>query len=676
MKDKDHMLHTLMGKKNTLILAGAMLCAAFCNAQEVEQVDSVLSADLDEVVVTSAGSTRRLGGAINGTYIGQKELFRAACCNLGESFTANPSVDVSYNDAATGAKQIKLLGLSGTYVQMLTENMPGFRGAAAPFALGYVPGTWMKGISVSKGAASVKNGYESITGQIDIEYLKPEAEKKINFNLYGDIQGRIEANADANFHLSNTLSTNVLAHYENRLSSHDGNHDGFLDMPKVQQGNFSNRWKLMTERYIMHAGVSFLKEGRNSGQTHHTVSHSGGHDMPLYKIEINTDRYEGYMKHAFILNPEKQMNIAVLANASLHKQDAIYGEKGYKGYGVNQKNLYAQLMYEATFGNNAISVGGSINHDYLKQDYLLGGEVNPLIKDAEKETTPGVYTQYTYTLGTKLTAMAGVRWDHSSLYGGFVTPRAHIKYQPVSWFSTRLSAGKGYRTVHALAENHNLLASGRTLLVENLGQEEAWNYGATTAFLIPLGEHVLKLNAEYYYTTFNNQAVIDYDADDSRIWIHDLQGKSRSHVFQVDANYTPVAGLDITAAYRLNDVKCTYGGVLTTKPLTSRYKALLSLSYKLQPLELWQFDATMQLNGGGRLPNDMGTYKAFEQLSAQVTRFFRHFDIYIGGENLTNFKQKNPIINASNPWTSSFEPTLVYGPVEGAMAYMGIRVKL
>ena len=342
----------------------------------------------------------------------------------------------------------------------------------------------------------------------------------------------------------------------------------------------------------------------------------------------------------------------------------------------NQKNLYAQLMYEATFGNNAISVGGCINHDYLKQDYLLGGEVNPLIKDAEKETTPGVYTQYTYTLGTKLTAMAGVRWDHSSLYGGFVTPRAHIKYQPVSWFSTRLSAGKGYRTVHALAENHNLLASGRTLLVENLGQEEAWNYGATTAFLIPLGEHVLKLNAEYYYTTFNNQAVIDYDADDSRIWIHDLQGKSRSHVFQVDANYTPVAGLDITAAYRLNDVKCTYGGVLTTKPLTSRYKALLSLSYKLQPLELWQFDATMQLNGGGRLPNDMGTYKAFEQLSAQVTRFFRHFDIYIGGENLTNFKQKNPIINASNPWTSSFEPTLVYGPVEGAMAYMGIRVKL
>ncbi|MDO4970631.1 MAG: TonB-dependent receptor [Bacteroidales bacterium] len=659
-------------KKLLLLVAGG-LSSVFCGAQEVALPDSSLSAGLDEVVVTSSASLRRLSGATNGVYITQKELFRAACCNLGESFTTNPSVDVNYNDAATGAKQIKLLGLSGTYVQMLTENMPGFRGAATPFALGYVSGTWMKGISVSKGAASVKNGYESITGQIDVEYLKPDDEKKVHINLYGDIQGRIEANADANFHLSNTLSTNVLAHYENRLSNHDGNHDGFVDMPKVQQGNFSNRWKLKSDSYIMHAGVSFLKEARNSGQTEHTMIQ---HDMPLYKIEINTDRYEGYMKHAFILNPEKQMNVAFLANASLHKQEAMYGARGYKGYDVNQKNLYAQLMYEATFGNNAISIGSSISHDYLKQAYQMGGEVNPLIKDVEKETVPGAYVQYTYTLGTKLTAMAGVRWDNSSLYGNFVTPRAHVKYQPVSWFSTRLSAGKGYRTVHALAENHNLLASGRQLFVENLGQEEAWNYGATTAFLIPLGERILKLNAEYYYTTFTNQAIIDYDSDASRIWIHDLLGKSRSHVFQVGANYVPLEGLDIMLAYRFNDVKCTYGGVLMTKPLTSRYKALLCMSYKLQPLELWQFDFTMQLNGGGRLPGDLGHYKAFEQMSAQVTRFFRYFDIYLGGENLTNFKQKNPIINASTPWSSLFEPTLVYGPVEGAMAYVGIRVKL
>lgn len=663
---------------NRLFLAvlASVIYSTYIYAQNQEPTDTVLSTSLDEVTVSSRLRTRRVAGAINGLQIGQDELFRAACCNLGESFTANPSVDVSYNDAATGTRQIKLLGLSGTYVQMLTENMPSFRGAAAPYALGYVPGTWMKSLSVSKGAASVKNGYESITGQIDLEYLKPDDEPKVNVNLYGDIQSRVEANADANFHLSNTLSTNVLAHYENRFGNHDGNKDGFLDMPQVTQYNFYNRWKLKTQRYIMHAGVAFLNENRNSGQTEHTVAHSGSGEHQLYKIGIKTDRYEGYMKHAFILNPEYQMNIAVMANGSLHTQNAVYGMAGYKGYDVNEKNAYAQLMYEATFGDHAISVGGSINHDYLNQTYQLGGEVNPQLKAIEKETTPGVYAQYTYSLGRKITAMAGIRWDHSSLYGGFVTPRAHLKYQPLDWFSVRLSAGKGYRTVHALAENNNLLASGRLLDIQKLGQEDAWNYGASAAFTIPVGERVLKLNAEYYYTKFNNQAVIDYETDATRIIIHDLQGNSYSHVFQVDAGYAPVAGLDITAAYRYNDVKCTYNGNLMTKPLTSRYKALLSVSYKLQPLELWQFDATLQLNGGGRLPNELGSYKAFEQLTAQVTRYFRYFDIYVGGENLTNHKQKNPIINAAMPWSSSFDPTLVYGPIEGAMAYMGIRIKL
>ena len=641
--------------------------------QNIASTDSIFKDEtLKEVnVVARKAGTSRLAGAVNGIGINKDELFKAACCNLGESFTTNPSVDVAYNDATTGARQIKLLGLSGTYVQMLTENLPNYRGAAIPYALGYVPGPWMKGIQVSKGSASVKNGYESITGQINVDYLQPEDEQKVEVNLFGDTKSRIEANADANVHLSDKWATEVLLHHENILKNHDDNGDGFYDMPGREQYNVQNRWVYKGDKYIFHGGLGALKEIRTSGQDE---EHSSSHEHELYRIKLHTNRYEGYMKHAFILNKEHGTNIAFMGSASMHQLDAQYGNKFYD---LNEKNLYNSLMFETNFSTqHNLSAGLSVNHDYLGQRTHTN----------EKETTPGVYAQYTYTLGTKLTAMAGARIDHSSLYGTFFTPRFHLKYSPIDAVSIRLSAGKGYRTVFGLAEYNYLLASGRELRIsDGLKQEEAWNYGVSTAFYIPLAGKTLKFNAEYYYTDFKNQAVVDYDSDSRYICIGNLDGKSYSHTFQIDASYPLLKGLEITAAYRLNDVKCTYGGILKEKPLTSKYKGLVTLSYKT-PLALWQFDATLQLNGGGRNPEPYQLadgspswdrrFHSFEQVSAQITRWFRHWSIYVGGENLTGFKQKTPIYGAGNPWGKDFEPTLVWGPVEGRMFYAGVRVEI
>ena len=655
------------------ILTSALLMLALKGYSHTDtaSLDSIFKdEELKEVkVVARKAGTSRLAGAVNGIAVNKDELFKAACCNLGESFTTNPSVDVAYNDATTGARQIKLLGLSGTYVQMLTENLPNFRGAAIPYALGYVPGPWMKGIQVSKGSASVKNGYESITGQINVDYLQPEDEQQVEVNLFGDTKSRIEANADANVHLSDKWATEILLHHENILKNHDDNGDGFYDMPGREQYNVLNRWVYKGKNYIFHGGLGALKEIRTSGQDTEHV-----HSDDIYRIKLHTNRYEGYMKHAFILNHEHGTNIAFMSSASMHQLDAQYGNKFYD---LNEKNLYGSLMFETNFSTqHNLSLGLSFNHDYLGQN--LGKN--------EKETTPGAYAQYTYTLGTKLTAMAGVRFDHSSLYGNFFTPRFHVKYSPIDAISIRLSAGKGYRTVFALAEYNYLLSSGRNLNIsKDLKQEEAWNYGLSTAFYIPMFGKTLKLNAEYYYTDFKNQAVVDYESDKDLISIYNLMGKSYSHTFQIDASYPLLKGLEITAAYRLNDVKCTYdyGKTLKEKPLTSKYKALFTASYKT-PLGLWQFDATVQLNGGGRNPEPYQLadgsqswsprFRSFEQVSAQVTRWFRHWSIYVGGENLTGFKQKIPIYGAGNPWGSDFEPTLVWGPVEGRMFYAGVRV--
>ena len=314
------------------------------------------------------------------------------------------------------------------------------------------------------------------------------------------------------------------------------------------------------------------------------------------------------------------------------------------------------------------------------------GNRYPLTRGIESETTPGAYVQYTYNLHNRVIAMAGLRIDHSNVYGTFFTPRFHLKWMPADLLTIRLSAGKGYRSPHALAENNYLMASGRRLIIDNLEQEAAWNYGTSLSFLIPIGKQTLKLNADYYYTHFLSQTLIDYDTNPQELHITNLNGKSFSHTFQVDASYELFKGLDLTAAYRYNLVKATYNNRLMWKPLQSRYKALLTASYKT-PLGLWQFDATLALNGGGRMPEPYTspvtgnlswerTYKAYGQVNAQITRHFRHFSVYVGGENLTNFKQKNPIIGYDNPWSNTFEPTMVYGPIQGAMAYVGLRLNL
>ncbi len=660
----------------------AALCtlAALCFSAQAQALDADTAAvkeqTLQQTQVTARRkSVSRNGGPENSLVMQRTELFKAACCNLGESFTTNPSVDVSYSDAATGAKQIKLLGLAGSYVQMLTENIPDLRGAASPYSLGYVPGPWMQSIQVSKGSASVKNGYESITGQINVEYLKPQSERAIEANLFGDTKSRFEANVMANTHFKDErLSTSILAHYEDAFAHHDENGDGFLDKPNVRQFNAMNRWAWVSSRYIFQAAISGLGEKREGGQTAHAALH--GEDR--YVINHETTRLSAFAKNAFILNAEKGTNLALMLSGSYHDADATYGRRLYD---VTQRTGYASLLFETNFTpQHSLSAGLSLNHDYYNQAYRLTHNVDEtLLHRRERETVPGAYAQYTYNLHDKLVLMAGLRADHSSVYGTFVTPRFHVKYAPANLFSLRLSAGKGYRTVHALAEMNYLLASNRTLSVGSLGQEAAWNYGASLNFKIPLGGHILDLNADYYFTDFDEQAVVDYDADNAYIYVHSLQGaRSYSHTVQADATYTPVRGLTLTAAYRYNLVRQTTGGELREKPFTSRYKGLLTVSYKT-PLELWQFDVTAQLNGGGRLltngeANAPTHFSAYGQLNAQITRWFRHFSIYVGGENLTNYKQRNPILHAQHPWGDKFDATQVWGPVHGAMGYAGIRI--
>lgn len=671
------------GKQNRLVVSYigyTTLVTPVTDISKPLQISLVGEIALQEVVI----SERKMGTIASRTSVLQTqkitydELCRAACCNLAESFETNPSVDVSYADAATGARQIKLLGLSGTYVQMLTENYPNFRGAASLYGLDYVPGAWMESIQVSKGTSSVKNGYEALAGQINVEFKKPPTADIFSVSLFGSDAGRYEGNADASWHINDKVSTGLLVHYSNDKMQHDGNDDGFLDTPLKEQVNLMNRWYHRLDKYVAQYGVRYLHESRTGGQAtkHHDFADP-------YRVHLNTNRAELYTKQAYIIDAEKVESMALILSGSYHEQKSMYDRTPYNIY---QNNVYASLLYEKEFSPaHSLSTGLSLNYDGFDENLIQNNVRTPFNRT---EVVPGAYAQYTYNLNDKLSVLAGLRADYSSLHDFFVTPRLHIKYNPFDWFHIRGSVGKGFRTANVLAENNYLLSSSRKIIIaDNLDQEEAWNTGLNLAFYIPLFGKELTLNGEWYYTNFLKQVVVDMDSDPHAVRFYNLDGKSYSNSFQVEATYPFFRGFTLTAAYRYTDAKTDYRnaeGVTRRlkKPLVSDYKGLLTASYQT-PLKKWQFDLTGQFNGGGRMPTPDATnplwepnFKAYTVVNAQVTKYFRRWSVYLGAENLFDYKQPHPIIDAENPRGDNFDGSMVWGPVHGRKIYAGLRFNI
>ncbi|MFA9389261.1 MAG: TonB-dependent receptor domain-containing protein [Prolixibacteraceae bacterium] len=626
--------------------------------------------ELDEVVVKERlkGQYISTMDPIQSSKITSTELQKAACCNLSESFETNASVDVSYSDAVTGAKQIQMLGLSGIYVQTISENMPTNRSMAAPYGLGYVPGPWMEAIQISKGTSSVSNGYEAITGQINVEYKKPQDQEILHVNLYGNEVFKSEANLNYAYKFNDNLSTMILLHGENHSKEIDDNGDSFLDMPHIQQINFMNRWNYIPKKGgHREIGVKLLDEHRQSGQV-------GAFDenlSNLYGIDIRTRHYEVFAKNGIIFN-KPGTSLGIQASASYHNQESSYGNKTYQG---TQTNTYLNVIYMGNFGSDLHSYKTGVS--YMGDGY--NEELNST-KHTHTEAVPGAFFQYAYNLNNKLNILAGIRADYSTIYRLFVTPRIHTKWNANDWLTIRASAGKGYRTSIPLAENSYLLASSRELIVDqNLNQEEAINMGTSATLALPIGEKELSVSIDYYRTNFVNQVIRDVDSDVHQVHFKNLEGLSYANSFQAEAFYELVHGLTINAAYRINDVNQTINGTLRELPLVSRYKGLLSLSYATR-LKKWQFDLTSQFNGGGRLP-DASTvnplwkeeFDPFTIFNAQITKNYKLWSFYVGGENLSNFTMSSPIIASDKPWGPNFDGSMIWGPVHGRTIYFGLR---
>ncbi len=708
-------------------------------ANGVDRVDFALSSKgvtLENVVIegTQSGNYVKRDGIVKNEMISFAGLCKMACCNLAESFENSASVTVGYSDAISGARQIKMLGLAGTYTQILDENRPIMRGLSSPYGLSYTPGMWLNSIQVSKGVASVTAGHEAITGQINLEHRKPTDDERLFVNLYLDDELRPEANISTAIPLTKDkkLSTILMLHgsVDTDVRKMDHNDDGFRDLPKSDQINVANKWLYAADNGTqVRWGWKFVQENRlggmldyknttamrNAMETDWDWENATDKKMPLYGSKIRNRNANGYIKIGMpvgqsVYDAEQQdemrSNLAFVVDFDHFNEDAYFGLNGYNG---NENTLSANLMYAHYFTyRSSLNIG--VQGHWSNYRETLGNKTSWIANDPTRsynfdhdESEIGAYAEYTYAIKDKFSIVAGIRGDYNNYYDRFfVTPRGHLKWNITPSTTLRASAGLGYRSTNIITDNIGVLATGRMIRIAQFINNEPQYLSGIDGFdrmekALTLGGSLTQtftlvkkddatLSFDYFRTQFYNAVVADQEYDPAAILFYNSDGRSYTDTYQIDFSWSPVERLDIFATFRYTDSEMTIqrpdGKVAhVERPLVSQYKTLLNIQYATK-FRRWVFDATAQLNGPSRIPTQNGNLAddsyspRYPMFFAQVTRKIGKFDLYVGCENIGDYRQHDPILGADNPYSTTFNSMNVWGPLMGRKFYIGLRLNI
>ena len=620
--------------------------------------------------------------------VNNDELLKAACCNLAESFETNPSIDVSFSDALTGTRQIQMLGLKSPYLQIMQENIPSIRGAAQAFGLTFTPGTWVESIQITKGAGSVVNGFESISGQINAELVKPFSDNKFFLNTYSSLNGRLELNTHFNRRVSEKWQSGLYIHGNYRGEKFDKNKDNFIDVPLANQINVMNRWQYTDAQngWVSFINIRFLNDEKQTGEINFNPTLDKG-NTDSWGSEIDTKRFETSLKLGYVFPEIPYQSVGLQLAYSNHRQDSYFG---LNVYDIKHESLYSNLLFNSIIGDTRSKFKTGINFTYDKYNELVN-----TTNYKRKENSLGVFFEYAFDNLEDFSLTAGVRVDTHNLLGTFITPRLHLRYAPWENGVFRASAGRGKRSANIFAENQQLFASSRKIDIDavdgniyGLNPEIAWNYGVSYLQKFNLFNKKGDITFDFYRTDFSNQVVVDWE-NPQAVSFYNLNGKSIANNFQLELNYELAKNLNLRTAFKYFDISTDYKTGKLQKPLQPNNRFFANISYETATKDngaQWKLDFTFNNIGEQRLP-DTATNptqyqlpinsERYSLLNSQITKVFSNtFEIYAGVENFTNVQQVNPILGSENPFGPNFDSTIVYSPIFGRAIYAGLRFKI
>ncbi len=605
--------------------------------------------------------------------LNEGELRKAACCNISESFETNASVDVNFTDAVSGARRIQMMGLDGVYTQVQLENVPVFRGLSNTFGLTSIPGTWVESIQITKGTGSVMNGYESMAGLINVELKKSETAETFYFNAYGNRFGRAEVNFHGGHYVgkSHKWSTGWFVHGSGLFAENDNNKDGFRDIPLSQTASVMNRWSYSGEKMEMKFMITGSYDQKYGGQLGYSP---GSNDLSRYGVDILNRNLEAYLKTGFFLKKRRFGSIGLIYNAKLFEMNTRFGNESYDGL---EKRFYFNAIYSDIIGNTNNTINAGLSFVYVDMDEKFNQ-----IPITREEIVPGAFAEYTYT-GQRITTVLGVRGDYHNLFGFQTSPRVHLKWRLSEHTDLRVTGGRGWRVPNYVADNVYMMATNRIWVNNaNLQPEISWNMGGSVVQGFKLFGKTAGITVDYYHTRFVDQLIMDLE-DPYTVQFYNMQGTSYSNTLQAEFNYEPFNGFDFKVIYKLTDVKANFGGEFQQKMMVPVHRGMVNFAY-ITRNKKWEFDLTGTLMGMMRLNPVPDAYAAdfpersdvFGTINAQITYVYKKWDFYLGGENLTNYIQKNAIVGADDPFGNYFDATRVYAPIAGANVYIGVRYKI
>ena len=687
---------------------------------------------LNEAQIETKQSTTSISllDPLNIQQLNRKELAKAACCKLSDAFETNASVDASFTDAVTGTRQIRMLGLDGKYTQLLVDNLPGPRGLNVVQGLSFIPGPWIDNISISKGTGSVTNGYESITGQINVAMRNPENAEPFHVNLYVNGVGRMEWNHVSRHQVSRRWSTALLSHAELGTMINDRNDDTFLDTPLKRDLVLRNEWKFRGDRGIRgEYTISSVMMNRLAGQSM-AFSESDSPFALLQPYLVNTSsdapwtaatkisRIEASAKTGFVFPEKSWQSIGTQFVASTHRQEHKFGNRSYKG---TEDYFRGNILFSSIINNtdHKFTTGVSVVYDDFNEIGTWGAEYDEW--DSENDTlsrteiVPGAFFEYTWTPLERLVVVAGLRGDHHNLYGNFASPRLHVRYSLAEETSIKLVAGRGFRTANVFMEQLGSWASNRRWdIQEDLAPEVATNVGVNLISKFRLNSRAASISLDGYFTNFDNRIVVDLYNSPQEVSIYNLnnsggyQSRSSSTTVQLEFDWSLHRRLDIRAAYRWvnavtgyasGDFDAENGFEMQQDPYVSIHRAFTQLSYASKASKdgkQTRIDATVQWVGPQALPipgamememvpgepmepmQNMhpSISPSFVQVNLQLTQVLPgNLELYIGVENMTNVMQMSPIagVNEGVLNLENFDASLIYGPIMGRLSYAGLR---
>jgi len=645
--------------------------------------------ELEEITIKSKRNAvqKSTFSTVNMFTVNSEELLKAACCNLAESFETNPSIDVSFSDALTGTRQIQMLGLTSPYLLITQENIPSVRGASQVFGMTFTPGTWVESIQISKGAGSVVNGFESISGQINAELVKPFSDNKFFLNTYSSLNGRLELNTHFNQRVSKKWQTGLYIHGNYRGQKFDKNDDNFIDMPLANQINVMNRWQFTDAEkgWVSFINVRFLNDEKQTGEIEFNPLIDKG-TANNWGSEIDTRRFDTSAKLGYVFPELPFQSIGFQMAYSNHQQDSYFG---LNAYDIQHQSVYSNLIFNSIIGDTRNKFKTGLSFTYDKFDELVNTS-----NFNRNENSLGAFFEYAFDNLDNFSITGGLRIDTHNLLGIFLTPRLHVRYVPWEKGVFRASVGRGKRSANIFAENQQLFASSRQINIDGVGgniyglnPEIAWNYGVSYMQKFNLFGKKGDITFDFYQTNFQNQVIVDWE-NPQEIAFYDLDGRSIANSFQVEASYNLAKNFNLRTAYKYFDITTDYRRGNLQKPMQPQNRFFANLSYEteLENEKQWRFDATFNIIGKQRLPNTSinpvqyqlpESTDSYQLLNSQITRVFSNrFELYLGGENLTNVQQKNPILASDDPFGSNFDTTIVYAPIFGRTFYAGLRFKI